>query len=387
MNLKIRHLKRAIAALFCISAVSVQAIDLVQTNEFVVAETNTLETETWLSAENIDITGSVASDLLATTQNASLDGVFQQDVWCIGGRRISASGDFQNDARLLAQTIQFFGTASGPVIAAGNTVKIGRGAVLENGLLCLGETMILEGDITGDVKVFAANVTLGGTINGDVQLTAPKITVLPKTIINGDLTYTAPGDLVLPASATLSGTLHKNLPPPKVVRLFKSNLPLHFMFGLAALVTGLVFAGLFPRYTGAAVHAIRHSTGTCILIGSFTIIPLPLIGGLLLFTGFGTTLGLLILLAYGMLAYLSKMIVAYWIGSRILRRKDFSRRTAAAPLALGLLVLYTLIAVNALSFIIHVLLIIFGLGALLVALFKKPVLVINANELPQNHVS
>jgi cytoskeletal protein CcmA (bactofilin family) len=373
LKFKTRHLKLGTAVLLCSAACNAPAVDFIQTNQFDVAADQVLTEETWLSARTLTVSGTVSEDLFATAQSAELSGTFEEDIWCIGND-IRTTGVFNNGARLMSRTLQIQGTGNGPVTVAGTTVKVDRSAVLNNGLLCLAENVIAEGNITGPVRIFAQRVTLGGKIDGNVSITAQEIVVLPGTRINGRLTYTAPDELILPSSVILNGTLHKRLDISASKSLLKDNLPGHFLFGLAALVTGLVFAGLFPRYTASTLHALKASPGLCSLTGFAALVMMPLAAFLMLFTVVGFPLSILILLFYLILLYLSKIAVALWIGSLILRRSRFNQRKTGGPLAIGLILLYSLTAFKAVSFPVHLLIIMLGLGALLSALFRKPAL-------------
>lgn len=364
------------------AALSTPAIDFVQTNQFTVAENSVLRAETWVSAQQLQVDGSVSNDLFATAPEMTLNGRFGGDVWCAGDA-VTASGLFHNSTRILARTAQIRGTHYGSVIAAATTVKTDRTALLYGDLLCMGENVILEGSVSGSTRVLAQRVTLGGQFNGNLTVAAQEIVVLPGTLINGNFTYTAPEELSLPASVRIGGTLNRTFEAPAARGLLKQNLAGHFLFGLAALVTGLVFCGLFPRYAGTSVQALRSSPGLCSLIGFAALVMMPLAAFLMLFTLIGFPLSMLLLLFYLILLYLSKIITALWIGSLLLRRSEFSKRRAGGPLLVGLLLLYALTAFTAVSFPVNLLIIILGLGALLAGLFKKPVLIIDSRNIPQ----
>lgn len=385
------NVERSMWKVFCAAGVlmlslNAPAIDFVQTNRFVVAETNTLAHETWVSAQTVQVNGSTSNDLFATAPEMELNGTFYGDVWGMGDG-ITATGIFRNSARLLSRTVQVQGTHYGPVIAAGNTVKIDRTAMLYNDLFGLGENIILEGSVSGDVRVLAQRVTLGGQFKKDVFVAAQEIVVLPGTIINGSLTYSAPDELVLPSSVVLNGELARTLRPAVHPRLLKENLGTHFMFALAALVTGLAFSSLFPSYTATAMQGMRETRGFCLLAGFAGLVVLPMTSFFIFLTLVGIPLSILILLLYLILLYLSKIIVALWIGSAILRKDAFNKRNTVAPLALGLLVIYALTSIAAAEMLINIAITILGLGALLIALFKKPVLVIQTGEIPKNQVN
>jgi len=379
LKFETRNLKLGLLGALLLSAINTQAIEFVQTEVFVSGEGEALHEEIWVSAQTINIGGNTSNDLFAVATTIDLNGTFHGDAWGCGDS-ISTAGIFQNDLRLASRTAQVSGTLYGSLIAMGNTVKIERTAILYQDALCLGENVILEGSVQGDVRIMAQRATLGGRIGGDVSIAAQDIVILPGTIIDGNLSYTAPKELVLSPSVILSGELTRTFEAVPAKKIFKPNLMGHFLFGFAALITGLVFMGLFPRYTGGSVMALRNSRGICMLIGFAALFMLPVTAFLLLFTFIGTPLSILLFLFYLILLYLSKIVVALVIGSAILRRKEFSKRTAAAPLALGLLLIYALTCIAAASMLINILIIISGLGALLLALFKKPVLIIQTPD-------
>lgn len=358
-----------------LTASSVQAIDLIQAEKFLLKAGETQTNELWLSANQITIRGEIANDLFTTSPLIDLSGTFQGDVWCAGDSVI-ASGIFLDQARAAGRSIQISGTFHKSVTAIGssffgNTLKIDPSAKLEKNLFCFAETVIAEGIVSGNTRIIAQKVTLGGTTQGDLSITAQDIAILPNAIIHGDLSYTAPKELFLPASALLDGELIRIVDPAPTFQLFKPNLIRHFLSGIAALLTGLVFIGLFPTYVENSLTHLKKSRGLCSTIGFVALFALPLIAILLLVTVIGLPLSLLIFLSYGILLYLSKIIVALWIGSALLRRTQFIKKTAAAPLALGLLILYTLGSLLVASIFISMISILFGLGALLIALFKK----------------
>lgn len=372
--------ERSMWKVFCVTgvllaALSAQAIDFVQTEQFISPENEILTDETWISAQTVTISGTVSNDLFTTAPVVELNGTFYGDVWS-GGDSINAAGIFRNDVRLISRTTQVFGTLHGSLTAIGNTVKIDRTAILYSDLFCMGENVILEGAVSGNVRVIAQRATIGGKIDGDLSIAAQDIVILPGTILNGNLTYTAPKELVLSSTVLLNGTLDRKFNAEPARRLLKENLTAHFLFAIAALVVGLVFFKLFPRTAGASLYALQTSRGLCSLAGFSALFLLPMAAVFLLFTVIGLPLSILIFLFYFILLYLSKIVVALWIGSAILKKKLFSTRNITAPLALGLLILYALTSFPSISMVINILVIILGLGALLIGLFKKPVLIL-----------
>ncbi len=377
MKLETRNLKLGLIAGALFVASTVQAIEFVQREQFISSEAETLRDEIWISAQNITISGEALDDLFAAGGVLDLRGNFKGDVWA-GGEQVIAAGRFNDHVRLASRTVQVSGTMDNSLTAIGTTIKIEPTATVAKNLLCLGDHFINEGLISGNARIVAKKATLGGKFVGDVSIAAQEIVILPGTMIGGNLNYTAPKELVLSPSVTLSGKLNRTFeaPPPK--QFLKQNLISHFTFAIAALLTGLVFSSVFPFYTASTIHQLRTARGSCLLTGFAAMFVIPIIAFLLLFTFIGLPLSILLFLFYFILLYLCKIAVGFWLGALVLRRKEISKQNRTGILAVGLLIIYALTAFTAISLTVNILVIILGLGGLLLALFKKPVLIIQS---------
>ncbi|MEI7850385.1 MAG: hypothetical protein WCH86_00965 [Kiritimatiellales bacterium] len=355
------------------------AIELVQRDQFISSEAETLRDEMWISAQTITISGDALDDLFAAGGVLDLRGNFKSDVWA-GGDQVIAAGRFSDHVRLISRTTQVSGTLGGSLTAMGTTVKIDPSATIAKNMLCLGENVISEGSVAGNVRIVAQKATLGGKIAGNVSIAAQEIVILPGAVIGGDLNYTAPKELVLSPSVALGGKLARTFEAPPPRQFLKPNLLGHFSFAFAALLTGLVFSSIFSRYTANTVQLLRTSRGACLLTGFAALFLIPMCAFLLLFTLVGLPLCILLILFYLILLYLSKIAVGLWLGALILRRKEISKRNRTGALVVGLLIIYALTAFTAISFFANILIAIYGLGALLLALFRKPVLIIQSPD-------
>ena len=352
----------------------VNAIEFVQRDKFISSEAETLRDEMWISAPDITISGEALDDLFAAGGILDLRGNFKSDVWACG-TQVIAAGRFGDHVRLAAKMVQVSGTLASSLTAMGNTVKIEPSATIARNMLCFGENIINEGTVAGNVQIVAQKATLGGKIAGDVSVAAQEIVVLPGTVIGGNLSYTAPKELVLSPSVTLGGKLTRTFETPPPNQFLKPNLIGHVSFAVAALLTGMVFSSVFPRYTAHAVQLLRTARGPCLLTGFAALFLIPIGAFLLIFTFVGLPLSILLFFFYLILLYLSKIAVGLWLGSLILRHKTLSKRNLFGTLATGLLVIYALTAFTSISLVISILVAIYGLGALLLALFRKPVLI------------
>ncbi len=389
-KVRTRKSKGLLLAGLLLTAVSVQAVEFLAETNFTVSAEQTLTNELWVFAETLTISGAAKEDLFATGTTLDLNGDFAGAVWSAGDTVIAA-GNFEDNVRLAGRMMLVSGTLNRSLTAVGNmmmsTIKIEPSANIARELTCFGENVVAEGTVAGNARIVAQKATLGGTIHGNVSIAAQDIVILPGTLIEGDLSYTAPKELVFSPTVTLNGELTRVFKPVPARRFFKQNLGNHFFFALAALVAGLGFCKLFPHYTAGTLQILRTAGGTGMLIGIAAFVVIPMIAFFLIFTLIGVPLSILVTLFYLILLYLSRVVVALWLGTRLLRKEEITRRAITGSLALGMLIIYTLTAITAISFFINLLVMVTGLGAMLLALFKKPVLVINTEEMADQAVS
>ena len=355
------------------SAGAVCAVQFVQREEFVSGSTETLRDEMWISSTRAEISGTADDDLFILSSVLDLRGTFNGAVWG-GGEQIIASGQFMHPLRLAGRLVTIDAEVNRSLTAAGTTVKIEPSAAVAKSALCAGENIISEGTVGGDLRILAHRATVGGKIAGDVLITAQDIAVLPGTVIGGNLIYTAPQELVLHSSVQLAGELKRTFAPP--APKITPGIFSHAIFFFGALLAGVLFCSVFPQYAVTAVQLLRVSRGVCMLVGIVSLIGIPFFIAALMMTLIGLPLGILLSAFYGVLFYLSRIVFALFIGLLLLRRNEISRRTVIGALAAGLAIIYALTAFTAVAMFAHIIVAIFGFGALVLALFKKPVLII-----------
>lgn len=375
-----------------------RATDFTVSSNYVLSAEHTATNELWLNAWTITFAGTAADDcfLLANNinQNPStnipslqLNGTFLGDVWG-AGEFVTMPGTSINHARLAAmKTLTVSGSIGGNLMAFAPTIALAPTATVDGSALLVGQDIIVDGTLAGNVRIMATKVTLAGRFDGDVNITASDITVMPGTHIAGNLMYRMDRDLVLDSRVTLGGKIMKAdilLPearPPTTL----ADVLLQLALLCGAILAGLVFVVIVPGITALSVHKLMDSPWRCVLIGTLTAALVPMTSFFLFFTLVGIPLSFMFMLAYLILVYFSKIVIGLYLGHLLLRRKMPIPANLLFPvMALGLLVLY--VAVN-LPFPIGLLawfaITLAGMGALVSAILDRriPVMV----TYPPNH--
>lgn len=330
------------------------AIDFRSVNHFTVATNQATTNELWVQARTIVFAGEAKDDCFlladsvnqATTTNLPtlrLQGAFLSDLWA-AGESVEITGNAARHARLAAlKTCSINGSIGRNLMAFAPTIVLEPDATVGGDALLAGQDVIVSGTISGNTRIFATKITLSGRFNGNLNITASDITVMPGTHITGNLVYRMDQDLVLDSRVTLGGKIIKEeiLQPEPTAPMTTAALILQLALLSGAIMVGLVFVSLVPGIVALSIHKLTESFWRCLLFGFVTFALVPMTAFFLLFTLVGIPLSLMLILAYAILMYVSKIITGLYVAHMLLRRKTAIPPQYLFPvMALGLLILY-----------------------------------------------
>lgn len=352
----------------------------VQTNMFILDSGETLDSELWLTASQIILDGNAKDDLFLLAMTSSLrgddnqDGLvalagkYDNDVWAMGNT-VELTGSIQDHARFLARTITINGSIAHSSIFVGNTIHLARSADIAADAWMAGENLIIEGNVKGNLNLMGKDVTLAGTFGRDVFVTAQDLIALPGTKIMGNLTYRCPQELVFDRRVVIQGrVIRKMIPEPSSSGALESFFYQSWLF-LGALMAAMIFIAILPAFTNRAIRGIRSSLGKCMVTGLMAMCLVPLAVFFALLSIVGIPLGLLLMTMAAILVYLSKIVVAIALGTRLLRRPEPHGYTQyLLPLVIGLLLVYAGVNSGVFGMVVWLLVTATGAGAFVLAL-------------------
>ncbi len=244
-----------------------------------------------MAGGRVRVDAPVGGDLVAAGGNVRIDAATDQDLYAAGGR-VALDGRVGGNARI-----------------AGGDVDIGRGAgIAGNATVAAGE-VLLAGEVGGHLSVAGGEVFLNGRVAGDVEATAGEIELGPDARIAGNLRYRSDEPLMRSPTAEVQGSVvHLPAPPPwengaeagmRVVATFLLLWTLGLTI-LAAIVAAL------PRLSAGLEQAARSRPGMSLLAGLAVLVATPIVAAILLASGIGLPIGLVLLGAY-----LAALILGY----------------------------------------------------------------------------
>ena len=281
------------------------------------------------------------------------------------GNLVDFSGN-ANHAFLAGNDVNVNGVIDNELFAAGSKVTV-NGTVNRDAILA-GETVTIKGTLNRNVSIYASEVYFeSAKIKGSVKINAEKIVASNGTIISGDFSY--------PADSSLE--INKNSVGGKIIQTENYNndqsvlfddlavkafsyMSLAIIFALLAFLAPKIFEKMQNQYEnldfGKGVETFTK--------GLVTLIVVPVLAVILLFTYVGIPLSLILLALYVIAIYLSTLFVAYLLGYKLWQK--FANKEAKTLLigVLGLIVLFVLELIPGITIIISILELMIGLGVI-----------------------
>jgi cytoskeletal protein CcmA (bactofilin family) len=379
------HIRHAVmvatlaAVWLLLTAAPVLAFDARTGDTVTVGPGDVVDEDLYLAGSSVMSNGTVNADIFAAGQTLTIGGQVANGV-TLAGQTVMLSADVGHGARVAGATIDVSGTIGRDLMAAGATVTITEGAVVNGDLVCGAGTAFIRGDVKGDVWGGADELVIEGSIDGNVNVGVGTLTIKPGATIAGNLNYSAPAEAVIPPG-TVQGTVAftqqvRDDAGKTAGKGLGALAPLAFFAGitwkviayLMAFITGVVLIVISPRRMSGAAAAIRNDTGAAAGYGALALFVVPIAAIVVCITVIGIPLGVISLLLWGILLYLSQLPVALFFGHLVLGRTKPLEGNGfmIGALALGLLLLTLVRAIPFVGLFVGLATALFGMGAFVV---------------------
>lgn len=333
-----------------------------------------VHTDLFVTATSTEVNGEVDGDLIAFSQNIVVSGHVTGDVLAFG-QDVIIGGTVDGNVRSFAQSLVLNGRVGKNVMAWGRTIEMNSNANVF-GTMTLGAANAgLSGPIHGDVLAFARILNIDGPLNKNANIRAARLILGPGASVAGRIQYEGPAQPQISPGAKLATPIETRLMHPRRSRFVSAGYYwIRVLSWAASFLFGIVLWLIAPRWFLRTESATK-SFGRSIGVGVLFLFATPIAAILACITIVGLSLGVAVLLLYGIALYAAQVFVAMWIGDRLLG-EDASAIAArsrlgrvAGRLALGLVVLRVLQAIPLLGAIVSFVIVLWGLGAILLGLY------------------
>lgn len=357
-------------------APSVRAKVISSEKEVVVEEEEVIDDDLFVAGESVTIEGIINGDLYAAAGNIKISGTVNGDVIAAGGM-LEITGEIKDDVRIAGGNINIQGASIGDSLTvAGGNVNVEEGSTVGGGMLFGAGSININTDVTRGVMGGGGSVKIDGSVGKDVYVGAEQLTLGPNADVAGDLTYSAEKEARLLKTATVSGRVRHILPSQKKVtaEITKPELAetvgKKFKFGLklwsylSALVVGGLVLYLFRKPSQQIVSSLEKNWLANLGWGFILIIIALPAFIMLMITGIGLPLAVILGLLFVIDLYLSKLVVGMALGRKLESFLPKQKISVYLSFALGLAFYYLLSSLPILGGFVKLMALLLGLGAL-----------------------
>jgi len=349
------------------AAVPVLAAELRGGGTVTVASGDVVNEDLYVAAATTVIDGTVNGDVFALGGTITVNGTINGGV-SIAGQTLTVNGKITHGARVAATDININGTIDGDLIVAGTNITVAKTGKIGGDLICGADTARIDGPITGYIKGSSSEVTLTSEVGKDVELVVDHLTLTSTSSIQGNLTYTSKDEARIQSGARIGGTTTHKMPEAWEPSPFFGIVGKVISF-VMIFVIGVVIIYVAPRRTVSIADSVVGKPGPSLGWGALILVATPIAFILVCITVIGIPLGLISMAVYGVAIYLAQIPVGLAVGSLIVRRagRVESKALLIGALALGLVILSLLGLIPYFGFVVGLVTILFGLGALAVS--------------------
>lgn len=388
----------------------------------VIAKDETIDDDLYVTCGRLTVDGTIKGDLFCFAGELQINGVVEGDLVAIG-QVVVINGPVNDDARIAGQFLKLGPKAevTGDLLALvfslecqtfssiGQDLSVGgyqaelAGSVGRN---VQGRVVALRlsGEVDGDLEVSVegrqgdpAPAQFGPTPNIEVPKVPPGVTLTDTAKIGGDLNYRAPEEADIDDAAEIAGTKNWEQVSPQQQRqgTAKSLVLQHVRRLAALLLVGLFLLLVVRRWTGGLADNVQRRPITSFFLGIvsvlmilFLIVALLVVAIVLVLLCKAATLTNVIplvvvatfvsevLLIGGTLiyaVYIALIVVGIAVGRLLVGLALKSQRSARlVPMLIGTVLVVALTAIPYAGWMIGLLFVLLGLGALWLRLSGGP---------------
>ena len=330
----------------------------------------------YLAGDTIVVDGTVNGDLWAAGKNVTINGRVANSVYAFANR-VVVLGDVGRGVKAFGKSVRIAGNVDGDLVVAGKEIKIDSNAKIQGDILFGARAVFFDGPVGGSILGGGSEITMNSGVMGDVRFGVKDLILTNMAHIGGDLTYFSENEASIGSGAKIDGFTTHRLPECPG---YKDKLKKIFPFVLLArtvrksigffmaLIVGLVFILLTPKWMESLINSLQKKPGPCAGWGALILFAVP--PGILiaLITVVGIPLAVITLFLYLTAVYISQIIVSLFIGRLIISRGSNMDTKALmfGVFTLGLFIISLLRFIPVFGYIVSIVVILFGLGAIVV---------------------
>jgi cytoskeletal protein CcmA (bactofilin family) len=313
------------------------------------------------AGETVQVNANVKGDVAAAGADVTIGGSIQGYV--LGaGRNVRIEGPIGNDVWAAGETVEIDSTIGNNAMVAGRIVHLRNGAVIGEDARLAGDQVTVDGRVERDLRIGADVAQIRGPVRGTVRVRAERVRVEPGAVIGGDLIVSSPRPPEVSPGAQVSGQVRYE---EAERRWSWMAWPAVWLVTFAALlVLGVATTAIAPARARRVAETLRLRPAWSVLAGAVVLVVVPIGILALAVTLVGIPLAAVMLALYILFVMLSGVFVSHRVGGWLLERAHRTNSSPWARVTLGALIVSLAITVPMVGWVMALVVIVAGTGAL-----------------------
>jgi cytoskeletal protein CcmA (bactofilin family) len=321
----------------------------------------------------VRVDGTVEGTTFAFGQEVRINGVINGDLF-VAAQVVTINGKINGNIYSAGQNVIIGTQSTGDVFLAGQTIDITKEAVIGRDLFAAGAAILQDGTVQRQFSGGGSDISISGSVGQDVYLEANNIKLLEGALIKGNLSYKGPNKANIAAGSKINGKTdwQYKAPTPKKEKIIPASFLGNILLSIAsALLIWFLVRIWRPDFWTKNARLIAEQPLKTMGTGALALLVTPLLVILIMITIIGLPVGIILGIVYGISLYLSKIVVAVFIGLWLTKRFGWAERHKGVwPVLLGLAILVLLTKVPVLGVLIWLSIAFAGLGSLILSNYK-----------------
>ncbi len=321
-----------------------------------------------VAAERARIDGDVDGDLISFSSSLTVNGHVKGDIIAFG-QEIIVNGPVDGNVRVWCQSLSLNSAVARNAMIWVEQATVDEKASVGGSIMLGAQNAELDGHVGGDVLALVGDITINGRLDRDLTIRGDRLTIGSTAQIAGKTKYEGRGQPDIASGAKLASPIQITVPKrgPDYTRV--AYYWHEVLFWGANFLFGLVLLLVLPGFFSDAVHQTRR-VGPAVGFGALFLFATPIAIIIACITIVGLGIGISAFLLYLIALYAAQLFVGSWLGEQLLGY-TVGIGPAVARLAIGLAVLRALRMIPFLGTFATFVIIIWGLGALLLAAYGR----------------
>jgi cytoskeletal protein CcmA (bactofilin family) len=246
----------------------------------IIQEGDTVSDDLYAAGLQVLIEGVVDGDLIAfAAEEVVISGEVTGNVIAIAPK-VTIEGSVGESVRVTARELDVTGQIGGDVVATVVTASFGPSSVVTGDVVIWALNVTAAGTIGGDFIGTQRRVDLEGEVGGDVNLSVGRLTITGPLSVGGDLDYRSGVEASGLDQATVDGAVVHKTPVPPNIRIRALGLLTRLLVVLGLAATALMVAWGWSERTAKAGEKAAGSPFRAFGRGALVILTPLLLAGL-----------------------------------------------------------------------------------------------------------